>query len=220
MAEIAGPEQQLLLIGDGQQQLYPGGYTLSEAGVSITGRSTVLRVNYRNCAEILTAAAQVVADDDFEDLDGPAEQGRRDIATARPGGQVWRIRAGNIDELRGLAVAHVRSLVDTTSDSGGIVILCETNAEVERYVAVLGEAGVRAIKLSSYNGVPADAVKVGTVQRAKGLEFKHVVYALHDRAASRRLSEDAAHEERERANRTLFVAMTRARDSVWVGRVA
>ena len=32
-----GPNQ-LLIIGDGQQSVYPGGFTLAEAGISVTGR--------------------------------------------------------------------------------------------------------------------------------------------------------------------------------------
>lgn len=33
-------------------------------------------------------------------------------------------------------------------------------------------------------------------------------------------SEDARREQRERASRELFVAMTRARDTLWIGRLA
>jgi superfamily I DNA/RNA helicase len=40
--------ERLLFIGDGQQSVYPGGFTLSEAGISVTGRAAVLSHNYRN----------------------------------------------------------------------------------------------------------------------------------------------------------------------------
>src|SRR5690606_18530042 len=36
------------LIGDGQQSIYPGGYTLAELGISLAGRGVVMDVNYRN----------------------------------------------------------------------------------------------------------------------------------------------------------------------------
>ncbi|MFE0459412.1 UvrD-helicase domain-containing protein [Kitasatospora sp. NPDC058965] len=46
----------LLLIGDGQQAVYPGGFRVSEAGIDIRGdRGQVLRTNYRNAKEILEA---------------------------------------------------------------------------------------------------------------------------------------------------------------------
>ncbi len=53
----------LTLIGDGQQTIYPGGYTLGELGISLAGRGVVLDVNHRNTAEVLEFAKQMVADD-------------------------------------------------------------------------------------------------------------------------------------------------------------
>jgi superfamily I DNA/RNA helicase len=59
----------LLVIGDGQQAVYPGGYRLSEAGVTVAGaRGVVLRTNYRNAEEIWDSAMAVVASDTFEDV--------------------------------------------------------------------------------------------------------------------------------------------------------
>jgi hypothetical protein len=220
LAEISGGGERLLLIGDGQQQIYPGGYSLAEAGIAVSGRSTVLRVNYRNAAEILTAAAQVVADDEYDDLEGATESGKREISTVRTGGRVWRSSAATADALRADALAHVRALLADGADLAGIAILCGTNDDVERYVRLLAQAGIPAMPLKKYVGVPVDAVKVGTVQRAKGLEFKHVLHPVTHRDAPKNASEDAVRERRELANRTLFVAMTRARDSIWLGSVA
>ncbi len=55
-----GPNQ-LLIIGDGQQSVYPGGFNLAEAGISVAGRGTVLKNNYRNTVEILETARHLVA---------------------------------------------------------------------------------------------------------------------------------------------------------------
>lgn len=62
----------LTLIGDGQQTIYPGGYTLGEVGISFAGRGVVLDVNHRNTAEILDFAKQMVAADPFTDIEGVA----------------------------------------------------------------------------------------------------------------------------------------------------
>lgn len=218
LAEIAGDGERLLLIGDGQQQIYPG-YTLAEAGLSVPGRSAVLQVNYRNAADILTAAAQVVAGDEYEDLEGVCEQGRPEIVTARPGGMVWQAHAVSAQELREQAVAHVRRLLADGCEAAGVAVQCGTNAEVDRYLRLLARAGIAAAPLAKYAGVPVEAVKVGTVQRAKGLEFKHVVHPVHAKAPARGACAEVLQEEREQGNRTLFVAMTRARDSVRVGRL-
>lgn len=74
----------LLLVGDGQQAVYPGGFRLADAGIDIRGdRGQVLRTNYRNSKQILDTALAVVADDSFDDIDGLRTPGRRDVDGAR-----------------------------------------------------------------------------------------------------------------------------------------
>jgi superfamily I DNA/RNA helicase len=85
---------------------------------------------------------------------------------------------------------------------------------------VLRGAGIPVISLEKYAGYPRDQVKVGTFHRAKGLEFAHVFIPDRDRyprARSPRESGDAYRERVELERRVLFVAMTRARDGLWLG---
>ena len=74
--------------------------------------------------------------------------------------------------------------------------------------------------LTEYDGAPVDAVKVGTIKRAKGLEFKHVLLAdawPDDVEGPAKPPEDGAARERwELRRRELYVGMTRARDGLWV----
>ncbi|MGW9552955.1 3'-5' exonuclease [Nocardiopsis sp. NPDC055551] len=90
----------------------------------------------------------------------------------------------------------------------------------------LNKAGVRAAKLGK-EGPPSgfeQAVHVGTLHRFKGLEYQHVAIAgvsegLVPRADLERLREsDPARyrQEVQKARSTLFVAATRARDSLVV----
>ncbi len=73
----------LTFIGDGQQTIYPGGYTLGEVAISLAGRGVVLDVNHRNTTEILEFAKQIVAADSFTDIEG--EDGAGDAVYAVPG---------------------------------------------------------------------------------------------------------------------------------------
>jgi superfamily I DNA/RNA helicase len=63
-------------------------------------------------------------------------------------------------------------------------------------------------------------VRVGTINRAKGLEFKQVLLPhvpaklLADAPDTESV---AARERRELDRRELYVGMTRARDGLWVG---
>ncbi|MEJ1230227.1 MAG: UvrD-helicase domain-containing protein [Galbitalea sp.] len=66
----------LNLIGDGQQTIYAGGYTLAEADVSVAGRGVVMTTNYRNTLEIADFASTLVVGDEFIDIeDAPGASG-------------------------------------------------------------------------------------------------------------------------------------------------
>jgi len=76
------------------------------------------------------------------------------------------------------------------------------------------------VALTDYDGVPMDAVKVGTVKRAKGLEFKHVLMADVPLEAIGGGAPPEGGAERERwelRRREPYAGMTRARDGLWVG---
>ena len=59
----------LLIVGDGQQSIYPGGFGLREIGVDIVGRSRVLTANWRNTWSVWTAARAVMEGQEYDDLD-------------------------------------------------------------------------------------------------------------------------------------------------------
>jgi hypothetical protein len=211
----------LLLIGDGQQRVYPGGFTLAEAGISVAGRSVVLRVNYRNTKQILDTAAAVVAKDSYQDLEDLDEVGPRELEIARQGPTPVRVDAPD-------KTSHDTALLQTIDDTvkilgvsyGDLAVLAATKARVAEYKALLRGAGVPCVDLQSYDGETTDRVKVGTFKRAKGLEFKYVFLPqLADGPSTRWEDEtESAHRERvERERRELFVGMTRARDGLWLG---
>ncbi len=209
----------LLMVGDGQQSVYPGGFTLAEAGISVVGRSTVLTRNYRNGERILRHALGVVAGDEFDDLDADRVGGLRDLETARPGGTVVEFGDGSAG--RGSAMCeHIRKLHGDGVRYGDMAVLAPDNTVAGRWQEVLRGAGIPVISLEKYAGHPRDQVKVGTFHRAKGLEFAHVFIPDRDRyprARSPRESGDAYRERVELERRVLFVAMTRARDGLWLG---
>jgi hypothetical protein len=211
----------LTLIGDGQQSIYPGGYTLAETGVSLAGRGVVLDVNYRNTAQILAFASRMVDGDEFADIEGEIEKGNRPVLVPRSGPQPVIARCASRRERDQAMVDHARTLAhDVGTGLGGIGVLCATNRAAVLSADALRAAGVDVVMLTDYRGTPVDAVKVGTIKRAKGLEFKQVL--LPDVPADL-LGTDtppegpAEREQWELSRRELYVAMTRARDGLWVG---
>jgi hypothetical protein len=212
----------LYLIGDGQQSVYPGGFTLSEAGIAVTGRATVLRTNYRNTVEIIEAATRIVAADQFDDLEGEPAPGTREVTVVRHGYEpiiVWP------DNRHSLEVALTSQILGTIRllgvPPGDMAVLVRTRAELDRYSRVLSRAGIPYVDLQDYDGNTSDRVKVGTFKRAKGLEFKFVLIpGLRADSVPPQWpgeSEDSHRERAERERRELYVGMTRARDGLWLG---
>ena len=72
-------ENGLMILGDGAQRIYAGGFKLRQAGVEVRGRTTLLSTNYRNTDEIIDIAQAVAGDTEVDDL---GEEFQR--ATKRP----------------------------------------------------------------------------------------------------------------------------------------
>ena len=211
----------LLLVGDGQQAVYPGGFRLSDAAIDIRGdRGQVLSTNYRNSKEILDAALAVVADDTFEDIDGLRTPGARPVDLTYHDGQVQRIERSTVGD-------HDRVFLDvllalTPEEQADSAVLCSSKRAISHYRDLLSGAGVPVHSLDRYDGHAVEGVKLGSYRRAKGLEFKRVYLPQYDTSLLDRLdgASDTERERQEIGRSQLFVAMTRARDLLWLGNVS
>jgi hypothetical protein len=225
----------LNLIGDSQQTIYPGGYTLGEANVSVSGRGVIMKHNYRNTAEIALFAGELLVDDDLPDAepsdaefiealpvaelveaapaDTPAPITRHGL---RPRVSRFTSRSGHDRSL----LQQVQLLLSNGMAGSDIAVLTQTNFVATEVLAALTSAGVPAVDLRDYDGRRSGAVTVGTIKRAKGLEFKQVLVARTSASLLETVwssTDEADAERRELERRELYVAMTRARDGVWVG---
>jgi hypothetical protein len=164
----------LFLVGDGQQALYPGGFTLAEARISVAGRAVVLRTNYRNTRQILDAAHQIVADHAFTDLDATLEPGLRDVETLREGTPV---RIEHARDYRGIALLLRQRLRRDLADNiapGDMAILCHTRRHLDIVTTYLTDWDIPLCPLADWHGQPDNRIKIGTIHRSKGLDFSAV----------------------------------------------
>lgn len=209
------------LIGDGQQSIYPGGYVLSEAGISLAGRGVVMDRNYRNTEEIRNFAERIISGTTYLDIDDSSTDSVTPIlanpaepSEQRHGPEPELYQAANVASLNEGMVARVRKAVASgESTLGDVAILCDTNEQVSLARKILASAKIASIDLKEYEGVPQPLVKVGTIKRAKGLEFKVVLLPWI------RSPREGDAERTERYLREYYVAATRARDSLWIGSV-
>ncbi|MBP2182320.1 UvrD-helicase domain-containing protein [Amycolatopsis magusensis] len=212
LRELAGDgPDRLLLVGDGQQQVYPGGWRLSDAGIPIQGRGEVLRVNYRNRAEVLAFAQRFDADNEVDDLDGASGVALLDVESVNSGGTTlsWRGPAADLG-------AALRTRLEQLSvPLGQTALVVFHHRDLSLCTKPLREAGIPMTLLENYRGETDDRLKVGTVHRAKGLDFQAVlVVDVPDKSV------ENEQEARELRSRQRLVAATRARDFLWWGVVA
>lgn len=216
----------LLLAGDGAQRIYSGGFTLQQAGLDVRGRSHVLRKNYRNTAEVLAAALAVIGAAPVEDLDENIVVQDEVDAADRSGALPELVAAATADDQVDKLIARISALALDESNGvglGDIAVCCPTNRSASVFRSALQAAGLPAIDLQEYQGATVEAVKVGTHDRAKGLEFKVVV--LPDLSASTLMKPPKKASDAElddlvaTTTARLYVAMTRARDHLILGAV-
>jgi hypothetical protein len=212
----------LTLISDGQQTIYPGGFTLAEAGVAIQGRGVVLGLNYRNTTEIVEFAKSLVQGDQAPDIEGTIAVDDKPAAVLRHGTRpVYTVFSSRSVHDKSL-VDRIRRVVSESEDTefGDVGVLALYSWHAREAAEALTEAGIPTVELEKWDGLSVDAVKVGTIKRSKGLEFKEVLVVRtppHLVQADVVDPDEAAAERRLLQRRELYVAMTRARDGLWVG---
>ncbi|MGU3292508.1 UvrD-helicase domain-containing protein [Williamsia sp. M5A3_1d] len=207
----------LFIVGDAHQRIYGRPTPLSRYGIETRGRSRRLTINYRTSREILQWTLKV-ADPDVDDLDTEADtlQGARSVfggpepetatfanAAAESAGIVERIQRWQAEGVKKADIAvfaYEKRHVDEVSDALHA-------AGVER--AVVGP-DTREEKLG-------DVVRVMTMHRAKGLEYRGVILShlgARDFPPKRvaRLTGEAKGRELKKLRSVLYVAGSRARE--------
>ncbi|MBL8899663.1 MAG: AAA family ATPase [Planctomycetes bacterium] len=213
--------ERLLLIGDAGQRIYPGGFSLKQLGIDVRGRSFTLKVHYRSTEQIRRLADRVLADN-ADDMDGEREKrghARSLLSGPKP---VLRGFGDDAEEAHTVATA-IRDLLAEGLAPDEIAIFFRSPKPKEPVEDELASLGIPTYRLGrdEHDGPPA--VALGTMHRAKGLEFKACFVmrvsatALPSRSALQAATDE---EEREAAlaceRQLLYVAMTRARDRLWV----
>ena len=184
--------QDLVIVADSAQNIFRKDFRWRDAGIKAQGRTQILRINYRNTAEILRFAhAFLTADesinvDETPDADDPftiipAESSER----SGPPPIVTTVR--DFDADIAAVVASVKARLQSNSTARSIAVLYgEPSSDGDRGAALCGaltEAGISHFwvtdpatpKNKDCVGSVDEPVILSTVQSAKGLEFKNVI---------------------------------------------
>ncbi|MFK0256015.1 UvrD-helicase domain-containing protein [Streptomyces sp. NPDC090445] len=214
----------LFLVGDTHQRIYKNQVTLGSLGINIRGRSSKLTLSYRTTRQILRSALDVLGETAYDDLDGSQETlaGYRSVLSGnQPTGHAHPDWATEREGIAALIQTWDAS-PDMSIPHEQIAICVPTNQMAAEVAYTLGLHGIRPVEIRADGPHGDGGVHIGTMFRFKGLEYQRMIIAgvadgLVPREAVNRLrATDPVRyrHEVQRARSLLFVAATRARDSV------
>lgn len=229
VAQMVDPEtNSLLVLYDDAQSINRSGrrlhFSFSEVGIQARGRTTVLKLNYRNTAEVMACACTFArellsakeADEDGIPLLVPETAGRR--------GEVPELAKlpNEQDELK-LIAERARALRGSGMSWKDMAVLVRMNHQGQRIADYFARAQIPASLVGRGARLrwDEDTVKILTFHSSKGLEFPTVFIPFLESMPHR--VDDLAGEAK-----LLYVGMTRAMDrlllthhgdSAFVGRV-
>lgn len=211
----------LFIVGDSHQRIYKNKAVLSKCGINIRGRSSVLRINYRTTEEIRKSAFAVLNNISFDDLDADVEPG--DKCQSLMHGQVPVIKCFKDAATEfGYILDEIKRLNSSGVALSDICIVARTHKLLEDYIANFTKNGICSfeIKRSKSDDRSFLGLRMATMHRVKGLEFKYVfIVAANNRviplASAIDHSDHVSEQETTTAEKCLlYVAMTRAQKAV------
>lgn len=221
-AAVAEAPDDIFIAGDTHQRIYDNRVSLREVGINIAGRSSRLNINYRTTAEILGWSLGLLRGEPIDDMEGGLDSiaGCKSYVRGQPptlnGHQ-------NAEAEAKFVAASVKDWINsgiTPSEIGIAVRAKWLTSKIEHALKAVGFDSVDLAKATDGD----DAVRVGTMHRMKGLEFRCMCVAgvgakvMPAANAVTPIEDDKQthRQDLERERCLLFVACTRAREELLI----
>lgn len=201
----------LCVAGDAHQRIYRTKVPLSFAGINVKGRSKQLKVNYRTSQQIRRFAQSILLGVQIDDLDDGQSTTVGDIS-AFTGPEPDIISCINENEEAKQIANWVKQLIE--QDGFADHEICVTPYRKETRT-ILEAEGIKTYELKPREedpGAEEPGVRLGTMKRIKGLEFRAIVMACQNQTDA--MNNLATSELLERCER--YVAATRARERLMI----
>ena len=222
---IAGEEHEndIFIVGDAHQRIYKNKAALSQCGINVRGRSSILRINYRTTEEIRKFAFALLKGISFDDLDDSFDTGDKcQSLTHGKDPQILSFR--NANEEFDFLLKEIKKLIDSGVSAKNICVVTRTHKLLDDYIRQFTENKIRCyeIKGNKADDRSLNGIRVATMHRVKGLEFQYVFIA----AANKRIiplssaidhTDQVSEQETMTAEKCLlYVALTRAQKGAYV----
>lgn len=168
----------LFFAGDIGQRIFQQPFSWLTQGVDVRGRSFSLKVNYRTSHQI-RHRADLLLPPHVRDVDG-YEEGRRGTISVFDGPEpdvgLFDTEADEIE----FAAAWIGKLVANSVAPHEIAILVRSTGQFDRAKSAIKAAGQKWVSLHERPDLPDGRVVVGTMDLAKGMEFRAVAVMACD----------------------------------------
>ncbi|SBV04727.1 Superfamily I DNA and RNA helicases [Streptomyces sp. Ncost-T6T-1] len=223
-AAVAPDADDLFIVGDPHQRIHDSKTSFRSLGISVAGRCSRLDRSHRSTAEILNWSIRVLGPDVVDGLSGDDTDTLADYHSRlrgfRPDVTGYRSRRGEIAAL----VDRVRTWIDQGIEPAEILVCARSRQTLDTARAALQEAAVPVWPAGSAIEARTDTVVVAPVHAMKGAEFRCVAiigvsaqeWPSNAPAGPTELGEHEHHAHSLVERRLLFVACTRARETLAV----
>lgn len=221
---ISQSRNDLFIVGDPQQRIYDRKVVLARCGIQVRGkRSIQLKVNYRTTEEIRRLAQSIVEDIPFDNLDGERNEYHSETSLLRGHNPIIRFFDTYFDETQ-FIIQQIQHLIENGSSLDEICIAARTHELIKTiYKPALQSKKIPFVLMDELNNELGEGVRIATMHRIKGLEFKYVfIPAVNktilplDSIIERAIDEVSRQEAIDQEKSLLYVSMTRARDMLYI----
>ena len=195
----------LTLAGDGHQRLYRNKIPMSRAGIDIRGRSRRLKINYRTSEQIRKYAQGMLRGLTIDDLDGGESSTVGDHSVFKGPEPIIERCADEKSEADAI-VDWIKMLQQDCGLSTHEICVTPNKPSIRQAIASAGLPTKELKPRELDPGSDEPGIRMGTMKRIKGLEFRAVAMACSDEADA--INDLSNADVRERCER--YVAATRA----------
>jgi len=196
----------VILAGDADQSIYQPGFSFKRAGINISGRTRILRMNFRNTVQVHDVAERYRRC-------GPGVDDENQPEAFRDGPEPELFEGADTADMLGLLVDRIALFLDVLGYAPeNLCVIVPGDDDMGTVKSHLSSQGLELsdIRDKGFDFASVGSVRITTMHSAKGLDFPVVLLFLRHFFMPKGSLDAAASQRLER--NLIYVAMTRAMD--------